>query len=186
VTADHAGYLSTDQLYFGLTYGTVADFEQGAEDDTKQGRVPLVLPYFDETTVTHPCRVSHLYAGNGFGSMWRPEVGTQVLVAFVNGDMRDPIVLGGIYSDKDKPFTHPDRSTDQKALVTKGGHRIVFDDKANTITVATKTGTSITLDGDGKNVTISADAKLTLQAKNIELKAKGGDVTVTGNTIRLN
>jgi uncharacterized protein involved in type VI secretion and phage assembly len=113
-------------------------------------------------------------------------VGTQVLVAFVHGDMRDPIVLGGIYSDKDKPFTHLDRSTDQKALVTKGGHRIVIDDKANTITVATKAGTSITLDGDGKNVTISADAKLTLQAKNIELKAKGGDVTVTGNTIRLN
>ena len=36
------------------------------------------------------------------------------------------------------------------------------------------------------NVTISADAKLTLKARDIELRADGGDVTVSGKTIRLN
>jgi phage baseplate assembly protein V len=177
---------STDRRYYGVASAVVADFEQGAQDDTKEGRVPLRFPWFDPTMVTPPCRVSQLYAGNGYGSMWRPEVGDEVLVAFVHGDMREPIVLGGLYNGQDKPFTHPDRSTDQKALVTKGKHRVVFDDKAKTITVMTESGTSITLDGDGKNVTISADAKITLEARDIELKAKGGDVTITGSTIRLN
>jgi uncharacterized protein involved in type VI secretion and phage assembly len=154
---------------------------------------------------TGPCRVAQVYAGNGYGAMWRPEEGDEVLVGFVHGEMRDPIVIGGLYNGKDKPFTHPDKQTDQKVFVTKAGHRIVFDDKNNSVTIATKadhrillddkaksvtiatkSGTSITLDGDGKNVTISADAKLTLKARDIELTADGGDVKVTGNKIRLN
>ena len=175
-----------DRRFFGVASAVVAEFEQGKQDDTKEGRVPLRFPWFDRKMVTPPCRVAQLYAGNNYGAMWRPEEGDEVLVAFVHGDMREPIVLGGLYNGVDKPFTHPDQNTDQKALVTKGGHRIVFDDKANTITVATKSGTSITLDGDGSNVTISADAKLTLAARDIEIKADGGDVKVTGTNIRLN
>jgi len=136
--------------------------------------------------VTLPCRVAQLYAGDGYGAMWRPEVGDEVLVGVVHGDVRDPIVRGGLYNGKDKTVTHPDDSTDQKVFVTKAGPRIVFDDKASSITVATKSGTSITLDGDGKNVTISADAKITLKARDIELTADGGDVTVKGQKIRLN
>jgi len=177
---------ATDRRFYGVASAIVAEFPEGQKDDTEEGRVPLRFPWFDPAMVTLPCRVSQLYAGNGFGSMWRPEVGDEVLVAFVHGDMREPIVLGGLYNGKDKPFTHPDQDTDQKVLVTKGVHRIIFDDRAKTVTVATKSGTSITLDGDGANVTISADAKITLKARDIELKADGGDVTIHGQTIRLN
>jgi phage baseplate assembly protein V len=176
----------TDRRYYGVVPAIVTAFPEGEEDSTHEGRVPLRFPWFDPRMITPPCRVAQLYAGDGYGAMWRPEVGDEVLVGFVHGDMRAPIVLGGLYNGVDKPVTHPDSSTDQKVFVTKGGHRIVFDDKASTVTVATKSGTSITLDGDGKNVTISADAKITLRAKDIELTADGGDVTVSGQTIRLN
>lgn len=173
---------STDRRYYGVASAVVAGFK----DDTHEGRVSLRFPWFDPKMETPPCRVSQLYAGNGYGSVWTPEKDDEVVVAFVHGDMRDPIVLGGLYNGKDKPFTHRDDQTDRKVLVTKGGHRIVFDDKAKTVTVATKSGTSITLDGDGSNVTISADAKITLKARDIDLVADGGDVTVSGKTIRLN
>lgn len=175
---------ATDTRYYGVASAIVVDFPDGESDTTQEGRVPLRLPWLDETT--KPCRVSQLYAGNGYGSMWRPEVGDEVLVAFVHGDVREPIILGGLYNGQDKPVSPPDESSDQKVFVTKEGHRIVFDDKAGSITVATKSGTSITLDGDGKKVTISADAKITLKAKDIELTADGGDVTIHGQKIRLN
>jgi uncharacterized protein involved in type VI secretion and phage assembly len=185
--SQHNGSLqSTDRRFYGVYPAEVAAFEQGEDDPTKEGQVRLKLPWFDPTMVTPPCRVSQLYAGSGFGSMLRPEVGSEVLVAFVDGYMREPIVLGGLYNGKDKPPIPPDQNTDQKSLVTKGGHRIVFDDKANTVTIATKQRTTITLDGENGNVTISADAKLTLKARDIELRADGGDVTVSGQTIRLN
>ncbi len=177
---------ATDRRFYGVASAIVAEFPEGQQDDTKEGRVPLRFPWFDPAMVTPPCRVCQVYAGNGYGSMWRPEVGDEVLVAFVHGDMRDPIVLGGLYNGLDKPFTHPDQGTDQKVLVTKGGHRIIFDERAKAITVATEKGTSITLDGDGHNVTISAGAKITIKAHDIELKADGGDVTIHGKTIRLN
>ena len=45
------------------------------------------------------------YAGNGYGSFFVPEVGDEVLVAFVQGDMRYPIILGGLYNGEDKPPT---------------------------------------------------------------------------------
>jgi phage baseplate assembly protein V len=179
---------ATERRYYGVVPAIVVPFPEGEEDSAKEGRVCLRFDWFDPRMVTGPCRVAQLYAGNGYGAMWRPEVGDEVLVGFVHGEMREPIVLGGLYNGLDKPFTHPDDSTDQKAFVTKGGHRIVFDDKAKSVTVATKSGTSITLDGDGKKVTISADAKITLKARDIELTADSdvGEVKIRGKTIRLN
>jgi uncharacterized protein involved in type VI secretion and phage assembly len=176
------GSAHTDKRVYGLLHGRVV----GHEDNTGEARVQLNLPAFDRKLVFPGCRVAQLYAGAGYGSVWTPEEDDEVVVAFVDGDMRHPVVIGGLYNGKDKPPTRRDGSTDQKVFVTKGQHKIVFDDKANTVTVSTKTGTSIVLDGNGKNVTISADAKITLQARDIELRAKGGDVTVSGKTIRLN
>ena len=51
------------------------------------------------------CRVVQPYAGNGYGAVFVPEKGDEVLVAFVHGDMRFPIVIGGLYNGKDKPPT---------------------------------------------------------------------------------
>jgi phage baseplate assembly protein V len=182
MSAGMARSRSTDRRFYGLATAIVAE----AQEESDEGRVPLRLPWYDRRMVTRPCRVAQLYAGDGYGAFWKPEEGTEALVAFVHGDMRDPVVLGSLYNGVDKPTTSPAAGEDQKVLVTKGGHRIVFDDKAETVTVATKSGASVTLDGQGSQVTIAADTKITLKARDIELVADGGDVTVRGATIRLN
>ena len=46
-------------------------------------------------------------AGDGRGMMILPEVGDEVLVAYDQGDMRRPYVLGGLYNGKDKPNLGP-------------------------------------------------------------------------------
>ncbi|MBN1290761.1 MAG: hypothetical protein JXB48_02900 [Candidatus Latescibacteria bacterium] len=34
---------------------------------------------------------------------WKPEVGDEVILSFVSGDMRAPIVLGSLWESKDPP-----------------------------------------------------------------------------------
>ena len=49
------------------------------------------------------CRMCNSYAGNNYGFYFVPQVGDEVLVAFIQGDMRLPVILGGLYNGKDKP-----------------------------------------------------------------------------------
>lgn len=61
-------------------------------------------------------RVVQPWAGNGWGGHFIPRVGTEVAVAFMNGDPDYPVVLGGLYNGVDAPiFT--------KAENTRSGFR---------------------------------------------------------------
>ncbi|MFI6638396.1 phage baseplate assembly protein V [Streptomyces sp. NPDC050504] len=153
---------STDQRYYGVVSALVVENEG---DD--EGRVKLKYPWFDDTTVTDWVRVSQLYAGGGYGSVFVPELGDEVLVAFVHGDMRFPIVIGGLYNGEDKPPTARTEGRDQKVVRTKHGHEVLLDDTASKAAVRVKSaaGHVIELDDEGKALRITA--------------AEGGSVTVT-------
>ena len=94
---------STDKRYYGVCEGIVVD----NEDPEQQGRIKVKLPWFDDETVTEWCRVRQAYAGNGYGMFFIPEVDDEVLVAFIHGDLRLPVILGGLYNGIDKPATRP-------------------------------------------------------------------------------
>lgn len=49
-------------------------------------------------------RVIQPWAGKGWGSQFIPRVGTEVAVAFVDGDPDRPIVIGGLYNSRDTPI----------------------------------------------------------------------------------
>jgi uncharacterized protein involved in type VI secretion and phage assembly len=172
---------STDRRYYGVTEALVVD----NADPDKEGRIKVRFPWFDDSMVTEWCRVSQLYAGNGYGSLLVPEVGDEVLVAFVHGDMRFPIVLGGLYNGKDKPSSHRDSSTDQKLLRTKGGHELLLDDSSSQQRVRVKTngGHEVDLDDTGKKVSIKSSG-----GHEIELDDNGMTVTITdssGQSVKL-
>ena len=71
---------STDQRYYGVAEAIVTD----VNDPEKEGRVKLRYPWFDDQTVSDWCRVRQLYAGNGYGTFFVPEVGDEVLVVFAD------------------------------------------------------------------------------------------------------
>ena len=96
--------LSTDQRYYGVYEALVSD----VNDPANEGRVKIKMPWFDEQMETEWCRVRQFYAGNGYGAFFVPEVGDEVLIAFIQGDMRQPIILGGLYNGNDKPPSHRD------------------------------------------------------------------------------
>ena len=147
-----------------------------------EGRVKVQFPWFDGgATVTEWCRVSQLYAGGGYGSVFVPEKGDEVLVAFVHGDMRFPIVLGGLYNGVDKPPTARTDGRDQKIIRTKAGHEVLLDDGKKEIRITT---------AEGGNVTVTATGEIKLKAKKVTVEADsidlGGGATeqaVLGNAL---
>ncbi len=57
-------------------------------------------------------RVSQVWAGNGWGAMFLPRIGHEVLVDFLEGDPDRPIITGRIYHGlHDTPYKLPDQKT---------------------------------------------------------------------------
>lgn len=162
---------TTDQRYYGLAEAIVVD----VNDPLHEGRVKLKFPWFDPDMVTDWSRVCQLYAGNGYGSLFVPEENDEVLVAFVHGDMRLPIVLGGLYNGKDKPATFHATDRDQKLVRTKGGHEILLDDTQNEkkVRVRTSGGHTVELDDQKRRLTITSTG-----GQSIELDDAGGRVVI--------
>ncbi|RSM64732.1 type IV secretion protein Rhs [Actinoplanes sp. ATCC 53533] len=170
---------STDQRYYGVAPAIV----EVAEGDD-ECRVKLSLPWFDPGTVTDWCPVVQPYAGGGYGFCFVPEQGDEVLVAFVHGDMRFPIVLGGLYNGVDKPPTARKDGRDQKLIRTKHGHQVLLDDQQSqaAVRVTSAAGHVVELDDQGKeirikaaagaSVSVTADGRITLDSKaGVTLKA---------------
>jgi phage baseplate assembly protein V len=191
---------SNKRCYYGVVQAIVADIA----DPEKEGRVKVTFPWFDENIVSEWCRVSQMYAGSGYGTFWTPELMDEVLVAFIHGDMRHPIIVGGLYNGVDKPPTHRAEDKDEKVLRTKAGHEIRFIDTKGEerITIVDKSekhrieintkDSSITIQSEGGKITlaadeiiIKADSSLKIDASTIEGTATG-EMTLKGSTINLN
>lgn len=193
---------STDQRFYGVAEGLVVD----NLDPQKQGRVKVKFPWFDPGMDSEWCRVSNLYAGNNYGSVFIPEIGDEVLVAFIHGDMRLPIIIGGLYNGKDLPPTAREAAKDQKMirtkgeheflmddspgkesvqLKTKGGHTVLLDDVAKKVTVKTNAGQEVTMEDGGGKVTVktSGGQSITMDGSGIKLTATS--ITLSGTSIKL-
>jgi len=81
-------------------------------------------------------RVAQPWAGSGFGAIFIPRVGQEVLVDFLEGDPDQPIVIGSLYNaDQTVPYTLPDYQmvSGIRTRSTKGGGQhdanvLTFDD----------------------------------------------------------
>lgn len=171
---------STDRRYYGVVEAIV---DQVEDDPAKEGRVQLRFPRFDGAReVSDWCRVAQLYAGGGYGSFFPPEKGDEVLVAFVQGDMRLPIVLGGLYNGQDKPSTSRSGGRDQKLIRTRGGHQVLLDDtrSGKAVRITTAGGHAVHLDDAGRQVVVE-----TPQGSVRIALDDGGTVTVSAGTVKV-
>lgn len=176
---------STDKRFYGVMQGIVTQLN---DDLGKEGRVKVQFPWFDDQMETEWCRVRQFYAGNGYGAFFVPEVGDEVLVAFIHGDMRLPVILGGLYNGKDKPPTYRSSSQDQKMLRTKGNHEILLDDtpRKKRVRIKTDGGHTADLSDADKKISIqsSGGQKVVIDdsANRITVESKGKTITVDGSS----
>jgi uncharacterized protein involved in type VI secretion and phage assembly len=185
MSADTARSSSTDKKFFGVVEALVSEIV----DPEDEARVKVSYPRFDQAMVSEWARVAQPYAGNDYGFVFVPEVGDEVLVAFVQGDMRFPIIVGGLYNGVDKPPTSPRDDRDQKLIRTKGEHELLLDDTADSKRARLKTagGHTLDLDDEGKTLAVSSTAghKVVLDdnAKSITLEtADGQSVVLDGSS----
>ncbi|HYD37112.1 MAG TPA: phage baseplate assembly protein V [Allosphingosinicella sp.] len=179
------------ETYYGLYAGVVED----NKDPEDRGRVRVKLEWISADFTTDWANVAQIYAGDGYGAYWIPEIEDQVIVAFMRGQLRQPIVLGSIYSQLATPKLVRSSSSDPKYFRTKGGHMLLMEDgTGRKVELIDATGdNSVVIDSEansitvksGGNVTVEAGGSLVLKGKDITIKAST-TVTVSGTTINLN
>lgn len=170
-----------EEKFFGVVEAIVED----VVDPDKEGRIKVSFPWFHDQMITEWCRVRQLYAGPGYGTFFVPEAKDEVLVAFIHGDMRLPIILGGLYNGKDKPPSHRAADRDEKMIRTKKGHEILLDDTdgKHRVRVATSGGHTVDLDDAGHAITVqtSGGRRMVLDDAAMRITIDTG----TGTTITL-
>lgn len=194
---------SLERRLYGVCVGLVED----NEDPGKQARIKVRFPWLDDRTRSDWCRVAQPYAGNGYGVVLIPERGDEVLIAFMHGDMAEPVVIGGLYNGSDLPPTHKQRTArDQKLWRTKAGHEILLDDSASTrmirlttvgnrkltlddqnqaIVAESATGLKITIDDGAGTIKLEAGASTISLDRTGAIKVEGTTITVSGQQIQI-
>lgn len=172
--------------FYGVLVGTVEDNDEvrAVPPSLPLGRVKVSFPGLSDrfTSGWAPC--VRPMAGSSAGFYALPDVGDQVLVAFEAGDVTRPYVLGGLWNGRQPPPENNLDGTNAKTvIVSRTGHRISFDDTAAApkLTVADRSGSSLTFDPTVGSVTVAATGELVLTAAQgqtkITMDAQGVDVT---------
>ncbi|MCD0465059.1 type VI secretion system tip protein VgrG [Flavobacterium sp. ENC] len=146
----------------GLFNGTV---KQMYEDPDSQFRILVNVPLFDANGAGIWARLSNFYSTSGAGAFFLPEVGDEVILGFLNEDPRYPVILGSLYSGtKIKPFTglEPNEKNSVKAIVSKSGISVQFDDENIVWTIATPNKNTIIISDKDKKITVSDQNQNTL------------------------
>lgn len=182
---------------YGAQIGQVVE----VQDPDGLGRVRVRLFNFDGVADQDApiwARVAVPFAGDQRGAFFIPDVGDEVLVNFVNGDPRMPIVVGGLWNGRQSPPETIGRTVDrwtitgkagtkiaiieenepQIVLKTPHGQKVTLDDNANEVTINDMFGNKVTLSSSG--IALQAVAKISMNATQIEMTA--GTVTVNAAT----
>ena len=158
-------------------------------DQTNMGRVQVRLPWLPGFEPW--ARVSALMAGDSRGTYFIPQIGAEVLVAFNQGDVREPFIIGSLWNGQDSPPAQdPDDPVITRMIRTPTGHEIAFDESTGTISITSADQQQITMDPDkveittaegtavitletGGNISLQSQVRIDLQAPTISIQ---GDI----------
>ena len=178
----------------GLQIGVVTVLEN---DPDGEDRIKVRLPLVSAAEEGLWARVATLDAGKERGTFFRPEIGDEVVVGFLNDDPRHPVILGMCHSSA-KPAPEPAKDTnhrkgyvsrekmhfvfdDEKKIIvldTPGGNKLILSEEDKGIVIADQNGNKITLNDSGikiestKELTLKAAQDIKIEGLNLDLKAQ--------------
>lgn len=194
----------------GTYLGKVKQIDQDLKNEY---RILVDLGVFQNSSNTNElwARFATNYASNGAGFFFFPEIGDEVLITFLNGDPRFPVIIGSLYSSQLKPKVEPDEENSIKAIHSKsgiaftfnetdkiltietpGGNSVVLDDKDQQIVMTDSNSNKVTMNSSGialsspADISLKADGKVDISGTTgINLSSSGGDVTGDGLNVTL-
>lgn len=153
------------------------------------GRLKVKLPWLTDDSETDWVRMVSFMVGKEFGAVFMPEVNDEVLVAFEQGDVNHPIVIGALWNMEDAPpETNADGKNHTKILKMRSGHVISFNDDSDGgkahLEIKSSSGHTILLDDE------SGNEKVTIKDKSeenlISLDAASNTISIeSGATIKV-
>ena len=197
------GVINGGSMRYGLVQGVV---KENYNKDLP-GRIRVEY-YIGETgkMLTGWIPVMTPYVAKDAGFYMLPEIGTDVVIGFLNDRLECPVVLGTLWSSEVK---RPEKAVDEKNLTkvirTAGGTeiRISDADKKQMFTLSTPGGLTISLedeknilhirDKDKKNrmtidaakgeIELQADKKISLRVGSTEAVLEGSKLTLKSNSV---
>lgn len=152
---------SIKEDYAGITVGIIKE----NWEEANKGKVKVELISGEEgKTETAWIRVASMYTENKAGYYLLPEIGTEVLIAFIDGNRNNPVVIGSLWNEKHE--LAPNFATEKntiKGFRTKCGHEIIWDEEKDKeklqiqtigkiqVSLLDETKTVKITDEDGKN-----------------------------------
>lgn len=172
----------------GLQIGVVVSNEDPEGEHRVRVRMPLVSNDEDGTWA----RVAALDAGDGRGFFFRPEIGDEVVLGFLNDDPRQAVILGMLHSSaKPAPIQGSD-DNHEKVYQSRSKMKILFNDEKKMMLFETPAGNKITLseedkairiaDQNGNKIEMTSDGITIESSKAINLKA-GTEVKMESGTL---
>jgi len=122
---------SMDLVQYGLHYAVVCQ----KNDPDKLDRIKVRLPWLDrgDTDQTHHAQMMQTMGGDKFGFYCLPDVDDAVTVMFVQGDISQPVIMGGAWSKPDNsPEPNEDGKNNFRGYRSRSGHRLILDDSGKT------------------------------------------------------
>lgn len=168
-----------NNVFNGVTIGLVTN----NKDPDGLGRVKVKFPWLSQDDESYWARVLTPMAGNDRGIYFLPEVDDEVLVAFEQGDMNSPYILGSLWNGKDKPPAKNDEGKNNQRLIkSRSGHQIILDDTEGKeqIIIKDKTGKNqILINSKENKMNIKVEKDLTIETKGkIILKSSDDDMSI--------
>jgi len=186
----------------GLHIGIVTD----NEDPDNEYRVRVNLPLIDSNDEGSWARVATLDAGDDRGSFFRPEIGDEVVVGFLNDDPRSSIIIGMLHSSAKPAPLETSNDNHEKVIQTRSkmkwlinddtvemlfetpaGNRLTLSEDQKAIILEDQHGNTITLDQDGISlnsvtaVNIRADTEISLEAGTAFSAKAGAEMKLEGS-----
>ncbi|MCA9735653.1 type VI secretion system tip protein VgrG [candidate division KSB1 bacterium] len=181
-----AGLLAAVQ---GLQIGIVT---QLGEDPDGEDRVLVRMPVISTGDDGVWARIASLDAGKNRGAFFRPEIGDEVVLGFLNADPTDAVILGMLNSSaKPAPITATD-DNHEKGFITRSDMKLLFNDEEVSCKIATPNGNTIILSEGSGSILIEDENgnKIELNSSGITLKSDGdininagGDINLEGTNI---
>lgn len=174
----------------GLQVGVVTQLEN---DPLSEDRILVKMPMVDAEAEGVWARHSLMDAGDSRGSFFRPEVGDEVILGFINDDPRHAVLLGMLNSSSKPAVMQAKDTNHEKGFITREKLKLWFNDEKKIIEIATPGGNTIQLDEDkkkiaivdqnGNEITLSEDGITIKSAKDLTLDAASGKITISGKEL---